>query len=182
MNLFPVINGILVAVFGITLSAAFCDIRWTGKKNVQLIAYIVMLLSMQGIIYFFAEAEVVRLVYPIITHIPLIIVLYSFTKKCVWSFGAVLTAYLCCQLRRWLALLIVALSSGNEEMQNVAEIVITLPLLFILVKYAAPAVRAVSHYTISVQCQFILIPVLYYAFDYITHSRPPHRSVPSALS
>lgn len=164
----PVINGILVAIFGIILSAVFCDVPWTRKKQMLFTGCTVMLLSIQGIIYFFAGASAVRLCYPVITHIPLVIILYFFSKKCLWSVVAVLTAYLCCQLRRWLALLAVVIGSGGEVIQNIAEIVITLPLLFVLVKYAAPAVRAVSHYTITAQYQFSLIPALYYGFDYIT--------------
>lgn len=163
-----VINGILVAIFGIVLSVAFCDVLWTRKKRVLLIGCTAMLLSVQGIIYFFVEESAVRLFYPVITHIPLVIILYFFSKKCLWSFVAVLTAYLCCQLRRWLALLAVAIGSGDEVIQSIAEIIITLPLLFVLVRYAAPAVRAVSHYAISVQYQFSFIPALYYGFDYMT--------------
>lgn len=53
-------------------------------------------------------------------------------------------------------------------MQNVAELVMTLPILLCLLYFVAPAVRSVSHYTRSVQCQFGLVPALYYGFDYLT--------------
>ena len=36
MNALTVPNGVAVALFGIALSAAFCDIHWT-KKNLSLI-------------------------------------------------------------------------------------------------------------------------------------------------
>lgn len=53
-------------------------------------------------------------------------------------------------------------------MQNAVELVITLPLLLLLLRFISPSVRAISHYTISVQCQFGLVPALYYGFDYLT--------------
>ncbi len=81
---------------------------------------------------------------------------------------SVLTAYLCCQLRRWLALLAVAIFSGGTVMQNAVELAITLPLLLLLVRFIAPSIRAVSYYAIPMQCQFGLVPALYYGFDYLT--------------
>ena len=59
---------------------------------------------------------------------------------------SVLTAYLCCQLRRWLALIAVAIFSGGDTMQYAVEIIITVPMLILLLK-AAPAIRSVSQYS-----------------------------------
>lgn len=53
-------------------------------------------------------------------------------------------------------------------MQNAVELAITLPLLLLLLRYISPSVRVVSHYTIAMQCQFGLVPALYYGFDYLT--------------
>ena len=80
---------------------------------------------------------------------------------------SVLTAYLCCQLRRWLALIAVAIFSGGDTMQYAVEIIVTVPLLILLLK-AAPAIRSVSQYSRAVQCQFGIVPAVYYAFDYAT--------------
>ena len=96
------------------------------------------------------------------------LVLCAISKKRLWALISVLAAYLCCQLRRWLALLILTIGSGGLMMQNVAELVITVPLLLILVRFVAPSVSSISHYSTSMQCQFGLIPALYYLFDYLT--------------
>ena len=42
-----------------------------------------------------------------------------------------------------------------------------LPLLLLLLR-TAPAVRSISRYSVTVQCQFGCTPALYYAFDYLT--------------
>ena len=52
-------------------------------------------------------------------------------------------------------------------MQYAVELIVTLPLLLLLLR-TAPAVRSVSHYSVTVQCQFGCTPALYYAFDYLT--------------
>lgn len=161
-------NGVSVALFGVILAAAFCDIQWTKKKHLFMTGALAALLLLQGMICFFADIETVRILYPFITHFPLMAVLSFFSKKPVWSMVAVFTGYLCCYVRRWLALFIVTIYSGDVRMQNVTELLITIPLLVVLIKFIAPSVRTVSHYSMSIQIQFGLIPVLSYIFDYMT--------------
>lgn len=162
------INLISVGIFGMVLSAAFCDIIWTWKKVLTMVGGCAAILLFQGIIYFGIDSNIVVELYPLITHIPLIIVLCILNRKILWSTISVWTAYLCCQLRRWLALLIVAVFSGNSAMQDIAEFFMTIPILLILIWFIAPAVRSISNYRISAQCQFGLVPALYYGFDYLT--------------
>lgn len=168
MNFITMTNGGAVGIFGIILSAAFCDIVWTRQKRLLMAGCAAGLLLLQGIVYLFVDSEMVRRLYPVITHLPLAAVLFILSKKCLWSVISVFTAYLCCQPRRWVALLVVAVGSGGSMMQSVAELVITLPLLLFLLRFAAPAVRSVSRYPVSMQCQLGLIPMLSYVFDYMT--------------
>ncbi|MBD5523205.1 MAG: GHKL domain-containing protein [Lachnospiraceae bacterium] len=161
-------NSIAVAAFGMILSAAFCDILWTWRKWLVMAGSMAVILLFQGIIYFRVGVDVVEYTYPIVTHFPLIIVLCVLSKKRLWPTISVLTAYLCCQTRRWLALLIVAIFSGGAAMQSIAELVMTLPLLLILLRIVAPSVRSISRHTFTAQWQFGLVPALYYGFDYLT--------------
>ena len=168
MNIISPLNGTAVAVFGMILSASFCDIVWTRKKKVIMTGSMAGLLLIQGMIYYLVELEAFRNLYPVITHLPLVLILFAFTQKRLWAIVSVFTAYLCCQLRRWLALFIVAILCGDTLMQAIVEFIITIPLLVILLKYGAPAVRSISYGTTWVQSQFCLIPAVYYVFDYAT--------------
>lgn len=161
-------NHISVSVFGMVLSAAFCDIVWTRRRYLVMAGSMAVLLVFQGMIYFFMSPEIAGCLYPLTVHLPLAVVLCILSRECVWPVISVLTAYLCCQLRRWLALLIAAVFSGGGVMQSVAELAVTLPILLILLYAAASSVRAVSQYTNLVRCQFGLVPALYYGFDYLT--------------
>lgn len=162
------INLASVGVFGMVLSASFCDILWTRKKVFAMSGGIATILLLQGVIYFVGSADIVVKLYPFITHIPLTVLLCILERKILWPTVSVLTAYLFCQLRRWLALLIVAVFAGGSVMQDIAELAFTLPILLILMKYIAPAVRSISYYSVSLQWQFGLVPALYYGFDYLT--------------
>ena len=168
MNFILLLNGFSVAVFGMILSASFCDIVWSRKKKIAMLGSMAGLLMIQGIILYFMETEMVRFLYPVITHFPLMLLLLILTKKKLWAVVSVLVAYLCCQVRRWLALLITATVCGDAIVQQIAELLITVPLLLILLKYVSPAVRSISYSTPWVQSQFCLIPAVYYMFDYTT--------------
>lgn len=168
MNLISLLNGTAVAIFGMILSASFCDIVWNRKKKIAMAGSMAGLLLIQGIIYYFMDSGTVRHLYPVITHLPLILILFLFTKQRLWSVGSVLTAYLCCQVRRWLALFVTAVLGGDVAIQEITELVITLPLLLFLLKYVSPAVRSIFYSTNWIQSQFALIPAVYYIFDYAT--------------
>lgn len=168
MNLISLLNGFAVAVFGIILSASFCGICWSRKKQIAMTVSAAILLMVQGVIMYYMDTDMVRVLYPVITHLPLMAILFIYTKKKLWSVVSVFTAYLCCQVRRWLALLVTALLGDHIIMQAFFELLITIPLLLLLLKYISPAVRSISYSTIWVQSQFFLIPAVYYIFDYAT--------------
>ncbi len=168
MKYIRLINLASVGVFGMILSASFCDNLRTRKKRLAVAVSMAAILVFQGMFYFWVDPEVVELVYPIITHFPLVVVLCILNRKKLWPIISVLTAYFCCQLRRWLALLIVAIFSGGTVMQDVVELMITLPMLLLLLRFISPSVRAISQYTTSMQFQFGMVPALYYGFDYLT--------------
>ena len=123
---------------------------------------------LQGLVYFLWGAEFMQEVYPLVVHLPLLLLLYGLTGRLLWPLFSILTAYLCCQLRRWIALLAVAILSGGQPMQNLFELLLTVPLLVFLLRAASPLVRQLSDYPAKTQCQFGAIPVVYYIFDYIT--------------
>ena len=131
MNLIYVLNGAAVGVYGMVLAASFCDILWTKQKKLAMAGGMAAILLFQGLVYFYINSAAITYLYPAITHIPLTVLLCVLSKKCLWSMISTLTAYLCCQLRRWIALLVVGIVSGDEMMQNVVELIVTLPLLLV---------------------------------------------------
>lgn len=168
MRMICLLNFITVAVYGMVLSMAFCDIVWTRRKGFVMAGSMAVILMFQGVVYFGGGLSVAGYLYPVITHLPLAAILCALNQRLLWPVISVLTAYLCCQLRRWIALLAVAVFSGSPMLQNIVELAVTLPLLLGLMRFLAPSVRSLSHYPASVQFRFGLVPALYYGFDYVT--------------
>ena len=170
MSIISSLNGIAVGIYGMVLSVSFCDIVWTRKKKFTITISMALLMLAQGIISVGAGPELVRYLYPLIMHLPLALILFKFTNEKIWSLTSVLAAYLCCELRRWLALLIVLISKqgANPNAQDFIELCITIPILLLLLKFVAPALRSISHGTPWILSQFGLLPMVYYFFDYAT--------------
>lgn len=168
MEYIRLINLVSVGVFGMILSASFCDTLRTRKERLAIAVSMAVILVFQAVLYFWVGQQVVDLAYPLITHFPLAVVLCILNRKKLWPIISVLTAYFCCQLRRWLAVLIAAIFSGGTVMQDVVELVITLPMLLLLLRFISPSVRTFSHYTTSMQFLFGIVPALCYGFDYLT--------------
>lgn len=114
MNALTVPNGVAVALFGIALSAAFCDIHWTKKNCIILAVGSAAMLLMQALITYKDSWTAMQETYPLITHLPLTIILSVLSGKWLWPTISVLAAYLCCQLRRWVALLVIAMVPGID--------------------------------------------------------------------
>lgn len=162
------LNDMAVSLFGSILSASFCNALATRRNRRIFWGCMALLALLQGWVYFLWDAEFLKYIYPLIVHLPLILVLYALTGKLLWPAISVLSAYLCCQLRRWIALLAISVLSGDIVMQGIIELVITLPLLLLLLHFTAPAVRQLSGNPARVQLQFGVIPAVYYGFDYLT--------------
>lgn len=162
------LNDLAVGVFGSVLSAWFCNALTTPRNRRVFWGFMAVLPLLQGWVYFCWGAAAMQRVYPLVVHLPLTVVLALLTHTLLWPTVSVLTAYLCCELRRWMALLIVALLAGGEPLQDALELAFTVPLLLLLLRFAAPAVRELAGCPARTQLQFGVIPALYYGFDYLT--------------
>ena len=166
--LISLLNDAAVSVFGSLLSASFCGVLSNRRSRRIFCLVMVLMLLPQGAAYLFWSAEFRLRIYPLIFHLPLLILLYALTGKRLWPAISILTAYLFCQFRRWPALLVAFLLPGEELTRQLTELAFTLPLLLILLRFAAPGVRQLMEYPVKTQCQFGLLPALYYGFDYLT--------------
>ena len=162
------LNDVTVGIFGVLLSASFGGVIRNRRNRIILLICMILMMFFHLLVYSIWSVEPGYKLYPLIVHIPLIFVLFILTKKLLWSVISVLCAYLFCEIRRWFALLAVVIMRGGDHTQKVAELIITVPLLLFLMRFASPAIRQIRNYPIKTQCQFGFIPLIYYAFDYIT--------------
>lgn len=165
-NALALLNDLSVGFFGIVLSVSFGVPLRKRRVFAVLCGGTLAIFIIQIPVYLMYGGLNVKL-YPLIVHIPTAIILYILTKKPLWSVISVFSAYLFCEIRRWLALLMAVVFKGGEGMQNAASFIITLPLLLLLLRFTSPAIRQISNSPGKTQIRFGLVPAVYYAYDYI---------------
>lgn len=74
-NAIYLLDNAVVGIFGMILSAAFCDIAWTKKRLLRYWSCMAVILLVQAALYCVTQVGVLRRLYPLVTHLPLVVVL-----------------------------------------------------------------------------------------------------------
>lgn len=157
----------LITVFGILLSIEFSGIN--PRNNIWKISvFSLIALMLQALTYISGGIEFSFKIYPLITHL-LLIVFIAAVFKAFWlkAFVSVLCTYLFCQIPAWIADTVYLFSDNRlyRSLLFAATILISYGLLH---HYAVkPAQRLLSGPWQSV-AMLGIIPFIYYIFDYVT--------------
>lgn len=156
----------LLLLFGLVLSAAFADIRFSRRSCAVLAGLFVLSgLAQLWLTLTFSE-DLVWKVYPLIAHLPIVLALtVFFGKHLSISLVAVASAYLCCQPARWFGLLILALT-GNSTWEILSRIGILLFSGTLFLKFLSPSAAHIYNRNGRWVWIFGIIPLVYYLFDY----------------
>lgn len=159
---------ILTLLFGVVLSAVFVGMEQTKENYLKLGAFTLVLACVQVFCFRFAGEETALQLYPFLIHLPLLIFLcLAYKVSCYSAALAVSTAYLCCQITKWLGIAVVAFFPSQEVYYGV-RILVTLPLLFFLVRYIAPSFVLLARLPFREVMTLGLMPFSYYIYDYLT--------------
>ena len=101
------------------------------------------------------------------THLPvLLLFMFCFKQKLFPSLFAIFSAYLCCQVGKWVGLAV--FSASNELwVAYAARIAITVPIWYIIVRYVAEPLHVILAKSTKTLLIFGILPIGYYLFDYI---------------
>ena len=156
----------LLLVFGLVLSAAFEDIRPSGR-NVWVIGGLAMFCGLLQIAAYLVLGEtLVWQLYPLLTHLPLVAVLCGYYRRPLTTvLASVATAYLCCQPANWFGLLVQALG-GSAEMARLVSILVLLLTGFVALRYLAAIIAHIYSKSGRDVWHFGVVPIVYYLFDY----------------
>ena len=155
-----------ILLFGILLSFAFAGIRFT-KKNIVLFTTLFVLCGLLQIAAYVTYGEIiVWKIYPLITHLPIILLLcLYYRKRILTAFVAVCSAYLFCQIPNWLGLLVESLTS-NDSLSQITRIITMLAVGLIVVFQLAHYLSDIFHKDNRSVFIFGILPMVYYVFDY----------------
>lgn len=165
---FGIVEGIVVLAYGVIAVCAFAGVL--VKENRWKILFLIMLLlSMQTVLYLTLGYELIWKLYPLHTHVPLILcVTVLFQVKLYDSFLYTMLAYMGYQIPAWISRLIYLVFPGNEMAHFIFHsITVVLTILFIFMRVGNSAKEILGR-SVKTDILFGIVPVLYYIFDYVT--------------
>lgn len=168
LTLVGAVNYALVLIYGLFLSANIAG-GWRGHQQKRLlIALSPLFLLIQGSCWLLWDITVTRQLYPLIVHLPLVLILVvALKKKLSVALVSVCTAYLCCQLPRWVALAVTVLF-GSPLAGEISYTLSILPIYLLLCRYFVCIAYDAMSYSSQTLFLFGSLPLVYYVFDYAT--------------
>lgn len=156
----------LLLLFGVGICAAFSGIPASRKNLIRLASLTMLCGALQISIYVLLGETAVWQLYPLITHLPIILALrFLFGRHFLNALAATASAYLCCQPAKWFGLVSFAVtqSSRMELLTRTLVLVITAG---VLLRWFADKVARIYSHDYKSSWVFGIIPVVYYLFDY----------------
>lgn len=153
--------------FGIALSAAFAGVAHRRNYVTGLVAFFAADLAVQSAIASASSIQLVQMVYPLVTHIPLVFFLVLWCRR-TWqvSLGAVFTAYLCCELPNMVEKLTLLASGGSPGASTTAYVVSAVAFYVLLRRFVAGPVNELLEYSRTSCLAFSAVPLVYYVWCY----------------
>ncbi|MDD2483606.1 MAG: ATP-binding protein [Eubacteriales bacterium] len=155
-------------VFGVAVSVLFAGISPERKNRIVVVSVCIVLLISQSAFWWFLGIEMTSKLYPLIIHVPMIL-LFSLYFKRPWliSVASVLSAYLCCQAPRWVGFLAGA-AFGARVADHIFYISAVFLSYYFLKRYVAASIRELMEQSVPSRILLGAVPFFYYAFDYVT--------------
>lgn len=168
LTLLGIFNYGLILIFGLFLSTHIAG-GWNNTRQKKIIFLLCPLfLLIQSLFWLICGIDIAKQVYPLIVHLPLVLILiFALKKPAGVAFVSVFTSYLCCQLPRWVNLTITALSS-SPLIGEISYTLAILPIYMLLRRYFVRIAYDAMTYSSHSLFLFGSLPFVYYIFDYTT--------------
>lgn len=171
MSFVDILGGVnygLVFFFGASLSVSIAGGCKTRQEWALLCTLCPVFLALQTLSWLVLGLDITKQLYPMLIHLPLLLVLIFGLKKPVGiSLVSICTAYLCCQLPRCGDITATALT-GSPLAGQIVYIVIIAPIFLFLLRCFVPSARDTMRQSPRSLFLFGGLPVIYYFFDYST--------------
>lgn len=165
-TLLEMINYGFVLIFGIVVALYLADINFSDNK----ISYVVTILALgavQTCFYLLMGKTLLYKCYPLLIHLPLILLIWlRFHRNFYIATISVLSAYLLCTPRKWFGTLAASFFHGNPMVANIVSICVTIPLLYLVVRFIAPYIIRLQYESKKILLLFFLLPLSYYILEY----------------
>lgn len=158
----------IVLIFGVTVCIMFAGVQHKRGERLAIILFIAFTLFIQILCWQMLGLNITLKLYPFIAHLPsvLFLVLY-YRRPLIISINSMLTAYLCCQIPKWLGSLTASIT-GNRYADHFGYLVTMCVVYYLLRKYVTGSVVQLLERSKRSCLLFAAVPLLYYIFDYVT--------------
>jgi len=157
----------LILLFGILLSAAFAGIRFYKKKNAAALLMVFAACGLvQALLYLIVGEAVLWKIYPLVGHLPTVLLLCFYYRKSIFTaVAAVTSAYICCQPPKWVGMLFFSLTK-SAAVEDIVHIAVLIAVGFVVTVYLAPTLSKLFNKDRKSVCIFGAVPAVYYLYDY----------------
>ena len=159
---------ILTLYFGVFVTTSIIGIK-NNKKNILILnTFCVIDLLLDLVLICFKSSISVVSAYPLVTHLPLLLILiFVFHRSVLKSLLAVTSAYMCCQICNWMSIITewLGYESWIVDLTYIAGIFLT---YFIVHRFIAPALSDIFAKPDVELIPICIMPFFYYIFDYAT--------------
>lgn len=160
------INYGFVLIFGVVASLYLADIPFFNHQRFYALSILGFSL-VQLVFYFLIGEEALYKCYPFLIHFPLVFLIWHVCHKNIYiSFISVFSAYLLCTPRKWVGTFLSSFVDYDPTVANIAEIIITLPLLFVIIKYVSPYIIRLKYESKTILRMFLALLTMYYVLEY----------------
>ena len=156
----------VLLLFGVFFTAAFSGIQYTKKNFLLYIIFTFCCALFQLLVYGVSKEDMVWKIYPLLTHLPLILVLcFYFKKKVSTVVISLTTSYLLCQPSKFLGL-VAYYTTEIPAMEYITRIIVLVFTGFLLIKFFAEYLIQLFENDIRILAILGTLPVCYYLYDY----------------
>ena len=163
-----IIRYVMTLYFGVFVTTSIIGIKNSRKNLLILNIFCISDLLLHLLLMRHTDTIHVRNAYPLLTHLPLLLLLILvFKRSFLKSLLCVTTAYLCCQICNWLSI-IPEMYSCDDWIVNLTYILGIIITYLIVWKFAATTLSEVLNKADAELIPFCIMPFFYYIFDYAT--------------
>ncbi len=161
-------NYALVLIYGLLLTVGVAGGCATSREKRMVGLMCPVFLVLQSTAGLLLGVSAVEKLYPLLVHLPLVLLLVIVLKKPVGvSVVSTCTAYLCCQPLKWGKNAVEAIT-GSEVVGSLAYVLLLVGLFYLFNHFLVRSAYTTMTYSKQSLVLFGSLPVTYYIFDYAT--------------
>ncbi|NCA93175.1 GHKL domain-containing protein [bacterium] len=161
------LNYISILIYGLLIMAFLLNIKMNRKNMLFLSVYVVLSSLLQFVLFSTYGSSFIEKSYPIIIHLPLILLFrWIYKKRLIAIFFVLLNAYALTTPRKWIGDVVASFFDYDLSLSIIVQIISSPILLLITYRYLRPFVIRILEYKGKHIFLLSIMPGIYYLVTY----------------